>query len=68
MITLYKEILLNLKLIENEEDPLIRIIGYAKINGIVEHAFVKEDIEQEKANELVNLLVHNIYSCIDQLD
>lgn len=68
MNILYKEILLNLKLIENENDPIVRMVAYAKIAGIVEYAFVKEDIEEEKANELANLLEHNIYSCIDQLD
>ena len=44
------------------------MIAYAKVGGIVEYAFVKEDIEEEKANELMNVLEQNIYSCIDQLD
>lgn len=52
MNTLYKEILLNLRLIENEEDPIARMIAYAKIGGIVEYAFVKEDIEEESAKNL----------------
>lgn len=68
MNPVYIEILLNLKLIEKEEDPLVRIIAYAKIRGIIEYALVKEDIDEEKANELANLLEHNIFSCIDQLD
>lgn len=65
---LYKEILLNLMLIENEEDPLVRMLAYAKIGGIVEYALVKEDIEEEKAKEFMHLLEQNVYSCIDQLD
>ena len=56
MNELYKEILLNLMLIENEEHPLVRMITYAKIVGIIEYALVKEDIEEEKAKELANLL------------
>ena len=31
MNTLYKEILLNLKLIENENDPIVRMLTYAKL-------------------------------------
>lgn len=65
---LYKEILLNLMLIENEEDQIARMVAYAKIVGIVEYAFVKDDIEEEKAKQLINLLIENINSCIDQLD
>ena len=68
MNTLYKEILLNLMLIENEEDPLVRMLAYAKIGGIVEYALVKEDIEEEKAEYFMRLLEQNIYSCIDQLN
>lgn len=68
MNTVYKEILLNLMLIENEEDPLIRMLAYAKIGGIVEYAFVKDDIEEEKAKELMFVLEQLIYSCIDQLN
>lgn len=68
MNTLYKEILLNLYLIENEEEPLTRMLAYAKIGGIVEYAFVKDDIEEEKAKQFMRLLEQNIYSCIDQLD
>ena len=68
MNKVYKEILLNLMLIENEEDPLVRMLAYAKIGGIVEYALVKEDIEEEKAKEFMRLLEQNIYSCIDQID
>lgn len=68
MNTLYKEILLNLMLIENEDDPIARMIAYAKISGIVEYAFVKDDIEEEKAKQLIYLLIEIIKSCIDQLD
>ena len=68
MNELYKEISLNLMLIENEEHPLVRMITYAKIVGIIEYALVKEDIEEEKAKELANLLEHNINSCIGQLN
>lgn len=68
MNTLYKEILLNLRLIENEEDPIARMIAYAKIGGIVEYAFVKEDIEEESAKKFMNAVVKAISSCIDQLD
>lgn len=68
MNTLYKEILLNLMLIENETDPLVRIIAYAKIGGIIEYAFVKDDIKEEKAKQLMYLLTQIIKSCIDQLD
>lgn len=65
---LYKEILLNLKLIENEEDALKRMIGYAKIGGIVEYALVKEDIEEESAKKFMHAIEQAIYSCIDQLN
>ena len=68
MNTLYKEILSNLMVIENEEDPLLKMIAYAKIGGIVEYAFVKDDIKEEKAKQLMCLLTQNIQSCIDQLD
>lgn len=68
MNTLYKEILLNLRLIVNEEDPIARMIAYAKIGGIVEYAFVKEDIEEESAKKFMNTVVKAILSCIDQLD
>lgn len=68
MNKVYKEILLNLMLIENEEDPLVRMLAYAKIGGIVEYSLVKEDIKEEKAKQLMYLLTQNIYSCIDQLD
>lgn len=52
MNTIYKEILLNLMLIENEEDPLVTMLACAKIVGIVEYAFVKDDIEEESAKNL----------------
>lgn len=68
MNKVYKEILLNLMLIENEEDPLVRMLAYAKIGGIVEYALVKEDIGEEEATELMYMLKQNVYSCIDQLD
>ena len=68
MNTLYKEILSNLMLIENEVDPIVRMIVYAKIGGIIEYAFVKDDIKEEKAKQLMCLLTQNIQSCIDQLD
>ena len=68
MNTLYKEILLNLKLIENEEDPLVRIIAYAKIGGMVKYGLIKEDIEEENAEELMNMLKENIYLCVFQLE
>ena len=68
MNTLYKEILLNLMLIENEEDPRVRMLAYAKIGGIVEYAFVKEDIGEESANKFMYAILQAIYSCIDQLD
>ena len=68
MNTVYKEILLNLKLIENEVDPIVRMVAYAKIGGIIEYAFVKDDIKEEKAKQLMCLLTQNIQSCIDQLD
>lgn len=68
MNKLYKEILLNLMLIENEEDPLLRMLAYAKIGGIVEYAHVKDDIKEEKAKQLMCLLTQNIKSCIDQID
>lgn len=68
MNKLYKEILLNLMLIENEVDPIVRMVAYAKIGGIIEYAFVKDDIKEEKANQLMCLLTQNIQSCIDQLD
>ena len=68
MDKLYKEISLNLMLIENEEHPLVRMITYAKIVGIIEYALVKEDIEEEEAKELANLLERIINSCIHQLN
>ena len=68
MNELYKEISLNLMLIENETDPIIRMVAYAKITGIVEYAHVKEDIEEEKAKEFMSVLEKSIYSCIDQLN
>ena len=68
MNKVYKEILLNLMLIENEEDPLVRMLAYAKIGGIVEYAFVKEDIGEESANKFMYAIEQAIYSCIDQLD
>lgn len=68
MNTLYKEILLNLNLIENEEDPMVRMLAYAKIGGIVEYAFVKDDIEEESAKRFMRAIEQAIYSCIDQLD
>ena len=68
MNKLYKEILLNLMLIENEVDPIVRMVAYAKIGGIIEYAFVKDDIKEEKAKQLMCLLTQNIQSCIDQLD
>lgn len=68
MKKLYKEILLNLMLIENEVDPIVRMVAYAKIGGIIEYAFVKDDIKEEKAKQLMCLLTQNIQSCIDQLD
>lgn len=68
MNQLYKEILLNLMLIENEEDPILRMLAYAKIGGIVEYALVKEDIEEESAEKFMYAIVQAIYSCIDQLD
>ena len=68
MNTLYKEILSNLMLIENEEDPIVRMIVYAKIGGMVKYAFIKEDIEKENAEELMNMLKVNIYLCVGQLD
>lgn len=68
MNKLYKEILLNLMLIENEVDPIVRMVAYAKIGGIIEYAFVKDDIKEEKAKQLMCLLTQNIQSCIEQLD
>ena len=68
MNTLYKEILLNLMLIENEVDPIVRMVAYAKIGGMVRYAFIKEDIEEESAKQVMCLLTQNIQSCIDQLD
>lgn len=68
MNKLYKEILLNLMLIENEVDPIVRMLAYAKIAGIVEYAFAKDDIEEEKAKEFSHILIQLIYSCIDQLN
>ena len=68
MNKVYKEILLNLMLIENEEDPLLRMLAYAKIGGIVEYGFVKEDIGEESANKFMYAIQQAIYSCIDQLD
>ena len=66
MNKLYKEILLNLMLIENEVDPIVRMVAYAKIGGIIEYAFVKDDIKEEKAKQLMCLLTQNIQSCIIQ--
>lgn len=68
MNTLYKQILLNLRLIKNEEDPLIRMVAYSKIAGIVEYAFVKDDIEEEIAKKFMQPVVKAISSCIDQLN
>lgn len=68
MNTIYKEILLNLNLIENEEDPLIRMLAYAKISGIVEYAFIKEDIGEESVNKIMYAIRQAISSCIDQLN
>lgn len=68
MNKLYKEILLNLMLIENEVDPIVRMVAYAKIGGIIEYAFVKDDIKEEEAKQLMCLLTQNIQSCIDQLN
>lgn len=68
MNELYNEILLNLMLIENEEDPLIRMLAYSKIAGIVEYAFVKDDIEEEIAKKFMQAVVKAISSCIDQLN
>lgn len=68
MNKLYKEILLNLMLIENEEDPIVRMIAYAKIGGMVKYAYIKGDIEEENAEELMNMLKKNIYLCVDQLN
>ena len=68
MNKLHKEILSNLKLIENEEDSIARMIVYAKICGIVEYAFAKDDIEEEKAKEFLHILIQLIYSCIGQLN
>ena len=68
MNKLYKDILLNLMLIENEVDPIVRMVAYAKIGGIIEYAFVKDDIKEEKAKQLMCLLTQNIQSCINQLD
>ena len=68
MNKVYKEILLNLMLIKNEEDPLLRMLAYAKIGGIVEYAFVKEDIGEESAEKFMHTVVQAIHSCIDQLD
>lgn len=67
MNTLYKEILSNLMVIENEEDPIVRMIAYAKIGGIVEYGIAKEDIEEEIAKKIMNAVVKAISSCIDQL-
>lgn len=68
MNKVYKEILLNLMLIENEEDPIARMLAYAKIGGIVEYAHVKGDIDEESAEKFMHAIVQAIYSCIDQLD
>lgn len=68
MNKVYKEILLNLMLIENEEDPIVRMLAYAKIGGIVEYSFVKDDIEEESAKQFMHAIEQAIYSCIDQLD
>ena len=68
MNTLYKEILLNLMLIENEVDPIVRMVAYAKIGGIVEYALAKGDTTEESANKFMYAIVQAIYSCIDQLD
>ena len=57
MKKLYKEILLNLMLIENEVDPIVRMVAYAKIGGIIEYAFVKDDIKEEKAKQVLLNLV-----------
>lgn len=68
MNTLYKEILLNLMLIENETDPILRMVAYAKIGGIVEYALVKEDIEEEIAEKIMYAVEKAVSSCIDQLN
>lgn len=68
MNTLYKEILLNLMLIENETDPILRMVAYAKIGGIVEYALVKEDIEEEIAEKFMHAVVKAISSCKDQVN
>lgn len=68
MNTLYKEILSNLMLIENEEDPLLKMIAYAKIGGIVEYAFAKGDTTEESAKKFMYAIEQAIKSCIDQLD
>ena len=68
MNKVYKEILLNLMLIENEEDPLVRMLAYAKIGGIVEYALVKEDIGEESSKKFMYNIEQAIYSCIDQLN
>ena len=68
MNNLYDCILKNLMKIENEVDPIVRMVAYAKIGGIIEYAFVKDDIKEEKAKQLMYLSTQNIQSCIVQLD
>ena len=68
MNNLYDYILENLMIIEDEEDPKVLMMVYAKIAGIVGYAFIKEDIGEEEATELMYMLKQNVYSCIDQLD
>ena len=68
MNKLYKQILLNLMLIENETDPILRMLAYAKIGGIVEYALVKEDIEEEIAEKIMHAVVKAISLCKYQLN
>lgn len=68
MNELYKEILLNLMLIEDEKDPIVRMLAYAKIGGMVKYALIKEDIEKENAEELMNMLKENIYVCVSLIN
>lgn len=68
MNKLYEEILLHLSLIENNKDPLVTMLAYAKIAGIVDYGFIKDDIEEEKAKELMKVLEEGVYQCIDLLD
>ena len=68
MNNLYDYILKNLMIIEDEEDPKILMMVYAKIAGIVGYAFIKEDIGEEEATKLMYMLKQNVYSCIDKLD